>query len=103
MRACAVGISMYRGVALGFTASLISRGAIMASGGGILQFKSALPVLFLYFAVTMLMVIYSALSAVRNFSFSEALSGKRRTALCACFAVISGAVFLLDIVKVWLI
>lgn len=101
--ACAVLVALYRGVSLGFAASLISRGAVMASGGGILSFKSALPVLILYFVCSLLIIIFSAISASSSFSLFELSNRKRRLSLCSGFAVISGTVFLLDIIKVWLI
>ena len=101
--ACAVSVALYRGLSLGFAASLISCGAVMASGGGILSFKSALPVLILYFVCSLLIMIFSAISASSSFSLFELSNRKRSLSFCSCFAVISGAVFLLDIIKVWLI
>lgn len=103
LKLCSVSVSIYRGGSLGFTASLISKGAVMASHGGILQLKSALPILILYFVCSMLMIVFSALSASLYLMPVESFRRKSCLAFCTCFMAISGAVFLLDIVKVWLI
>ena len=100
---CAVSVLLYRGIALGFAASLISRGAVMATDGGIMSFKSALPLLILYFVCSLLMICYSAASASASFPSFGIPMKKRCLSISVCFAVISGTVFLLDIVKVWLI
>lgn len=100
---CAVMILLYRGVSLGFAAALISRDALMASGGGILSFKSVLPILVLYFLSSLLMIGLSA-SSVPTLIYSRSVPKKKRClSFCVCFAVISGAVFLIDMVKVWLV
>ncbi len=100
---CAASVLLYRGISLGFAASLISRGAVMATDGGIMSFKSALPLLILYFVCSLLMICQSAVSVSISFSSQGIPKKKRCLSFCACFTVISGTVFLIDMVKVWLI
>ena len=100
---CSASVLLYRGVSLGCAAALISRGAVMANDGGIMSFKSALPILILYIVSSLLMICQSAASVSISVPSHGVPMKKRCLSLCVCFAVISGTVFLLDIVKVWLI
>lgn len=102
-KVCVMAVVLYRGGCLGFAVSAISRGMVMASAGGMLTVKAAMPILSLYFLCSILMISFSSATAYSVFHISEVSHKKCCQSIFANFAVISGTVFLLDIVKVWLI